>query len=196
MMANPKVSVVFGKKYMSKSFTLIEMLVTIGIVILIAAASGPALDQERNRANFNDAVQQIRDLISETQTYAFAPERNNASDYGLEMNFGSASTGDLDPNQYGIYARFSGGSSLIKTGKLQPVTISAPAPINIGSNILAMTFRTTDGVIGFRFPGSSQFLYYDSAGWINSSIQTQITLGGQTKTIEINNITGETEVAP
>jgi type II secretory pathway pseudopilin PulG len=192
---------------MSKSFTLIELMVTVGIVILIAALSGPALNVERNRSNLDAATQQIRDAIAQTQTYALAPERPEATGYvfvlnigSTDQNYGTPTSVILAQREYGIFVMVGTNRINIKRGKInQPVTISSNSTGYLDSNLFKIHFRTTDFVAG------CSNCYYDSSPpcvWSGSSstchgesayAELETTLGS-TKILKINKITGETEI--
>ncbi len=179
------------------------MLVTIGIVILIAAVSGPALDSERNRANLDSAVQQFRDLISQTQAYALAPESPDAQHYLLAINYGLNQQTFYGPtllkNEYGIYVVKNNWGTItnIKKGKvaaLSSISINSSSTGYIDPNqLFKIHFRTTDGIAG------CSRVYYETWGTTcsfatNSYAEISIGLGSQTKIIKVNKITGETEV--
>lgn len=196
---------------MKKAFTIIELMVTVVIVVLIAAASGPALKSSRDRSNLDSAANQIRDLISQTQSYALAPERNIANGYVLVINdgmfnggaenYGSPTQTALSPGNYGIFS-IEGATTrnLIKQGTLSilPTYDSSQGtgyqdPTT--TNLFKINFRTLDGAAGCIN------IYYTDSGWSTSTcnpsvtyVALKITAGGLYKEVKINKITGETEI--
>jgi len=150
---------------MHKAFTLIELMVVTAIIAFLAAISGPALSPEINRANLNAASTQIRDLISETQTYAMGPEQKNQSDYLLVLNFSSTSevspsTGpascpstqipNVDPRSYGIF-------SIAESNPLHtPGTVSLCGRNQIKSGLLQSTGITSYSIQNSPYPDSTK----------------------------------------
>ncbi len=152
---------------MHKAFTLIELIVVTAIIAFMAVISGPALSPEINRANLNAAATQIRDLVSETQTYAMGPEQQNQSDYLLVLNFSntaqvSPSTGPgptlcplspiyyVDPGSYGIF-------SIAESNPLHtPGTVSLCGRNQIKSGLLQSTGITSYSIQNSPYPDSTK----------------------------------------
>jgi len=194
---------------MRKSFTLIELMVTVGIVILIAAISGPALDSERNRANLNAAVTQIRDLISQTQTYALAPERSSADGYVLIIDNVAAGTkwgSSFNPGDYGIFSMEGSNRNLVKRGTIKQGTITITPTYDStqgtgyqDENFFKIHFRTADGVAGcagvyYDATGSASRVWNSSCKPSTNYAELTVTVNNNSKKVRINKITGETEI--
>lgn len=202
----------------SKSFTLIELLVTIGIVIVIAAASGPALDSERQRSNLDSAVKQIRDGINQTQTYAQAPESSDATDYAFVLNKNAENDASwnsvtIGPHEYAIFAMVPTDPTTVppttskilikKSGKIASsnitLTDNASSGYHDGSDLFKIHFRVPDGLAGCAS------VYYGDPLWnrgatCNYTVNpyAEITVASnasntQTKTIKIQKVSGEIE---
>lgn len=201
-----------NKIYMSKSFTLIELMVTIGIVILLTAVSVPALDLERNRTSLDAGAKQIRDSISHTQIYAFGPENPAATGYLYVLNIDSNSShsygsATLLPKEYVIFSMVGVTRSVVKRGKIDTTgTISfdnqasqGPGYYDDPNKLFKIHFRTSDGAAGCAG------VYYDTAGsaWGTSCVpdatknyaELTITLNNKSKKVRVHKVTGENEVS-
>lgn len=66
-----------------KSFSLIEMIVSIGIIILLAVAFTPGLTKHQQQIELEAAVQQIQNAVYETRSLAISP--NYISNAGRMM---------------------------------------------------------------------------------------------------------------
>lgn len=68
---------------MHKSFSLIEMIVAIGIIILLAVAFTPGLTKHQQQVELEAATQQIQNAVYETRSLAISP--NYISEDGAVM---------------------------------------------------------------------------------------------------------------
>jgi prepilin-type N-terminal cleavage/methylation domain-containing protein len=201
------IKIVRNSLKMKKAFTLIELVVVMGIIAFMAAISGPALGPEINRANLSAATTQIRDLVVQTQALAIAPENRSAVGYVLVLNlnssaisYGSPSAVTLQKYDYGIFSIIGADRNMVKTGH-----VSAPVDISCGpsacggyldSNMaFKINFRTSDYAAG------CSNVYYDTpwgstCGYSGANNYIEITVTGktQTKLVRINKITGQTEI--
>lgn len=199
---------------MKKSFTLVEILVTVGIIVLLAAAAGPALKIHQDKANLDNAVTKIKDGILETQNYAFAPERTdpNLTGYIFVLNMssspqdyyvGSGGT-TLHPRSFGIFAMVGGTRPVIKTVSLGiPVDLSSSAPAGYGTPgqlkihfaVKGLTIQVEDGTAGCAG------IYYDNTtNWDTTCapggdyVQIDVSYANRTKRIRVQKITGQIEI--
>lgn len=225
---------------MNRAFTLIELIVVTAIISFMAVISGPALSPELNRANLNAASTQIRDLITQTQTFAIGPEKEGQSDYLLVLNFGTGThepdngsgtcfvppnpDNNLAPGTYGIYSIAETnpphtpetaspcGRVLIKTktGKLQSSGITSYSinyPLNAVS-VFKVHFRTSDYFAGFGGMYSDYSCPFGTLDPCQDTWESLWNRGGtasdyaeivikgknQTKFVQVNKVTGETEI--
>lgn len=171
---------------MRKSFTLIELVVTVGILIIIAGASIPALFYHQKRAKLEETTTQIKDAILSAQNLAFAPGDVSVKVYSIYFNLGGPG-----PRQFGIYqtVQDSGpvpvpGSTVSNLPGANILTITPSATIQDSSNVNIL-YRVSDKAVGFN--DNNQF---------NDTVPLEITLsqGGQTRIIRIQNMTGAVSV--
>jgi len=201
---------------MKKSFTLVELLVTIGIIVLLATASLIPLKTHQDKAHLDAAVTQIKDAISKTQNYAFAPEQEDISGYAFVLNI-SENNQDyygttLEPRSYGIFTLAPSGSLVPATRTLvNSSLIKIPVQLQVpqgcysfyGTDLFQIFFRLGDGIAGCScIPDYGYLRYYDAP---DPSFWTACTIGGdytditisyanRQKRIRINKISGQLEV--
>src|SRR4030043_1508391 len=71
---------IIGKK---KSFTLVEMLVTIFILVVMLGVASVSLSTGRGSSTVSSQADEIIGLVDERKSFAYGPERERASDYVL-----------------------------------------------------------------------------------------------------------------
>lgn len=69
-----------------KSFTLIEMLVTIAIITIITATSVAGLKGYKTRSYFNEAVSQVHGEVLKAQSLALASGKADATGYKVTFS--------------------------------------------------------------------------------------------------------------
>ena len=207
-----------SREYNRKSFTLIEMIVTISILVVIVGASMPALFVQKKRTKLDDATTQLKDAILSTQNFAFAPDAVDISDYVIAINRTSSSV-DFDYD-------FSGGSVLStiparsfviysvskKLSLLGYVSPSVGSKISSGTlpDTVFLNFTPAIDMINYRVSDKAagfNLMYYNyscpsgatdncKTDWNNlwsgtdGNARIILTESGATRTIKINNTTG------
>jgi prepilin-type N-terminal cleavage/methylation domain-containing protein len=85
---------------MTKGMTLIELVVTIGIVSLLLVAGIPSYNHFKDVNNLNQAADDVRSAILDTQSFAMSPEQSKVTIYdGYSIEF-FADTSDYKIYQY------------------------------------------------------------------------------------------------
>lgn len=67
-----------------RGFTLIELMISTGVILMMLAVTLPAFIAFQRRQSLAIAAQQIRDVILETQNYALAPRGADEEDGGKD----------------------------------------------------------------------------------------------------------------
>lgn len=70
---------------MKRSFTLIELVVTVGIITMITLFSLPSISKYGKRAEFSQKMEEVKQLIEQTQLYSKSPEKG-FTQYQLHVN--------------------------------------------------------------------------------------------------------------
>jgi len=195
-----------------KSFTLIEMLVTIGILVIILGVSTISLGVGQGSSNVSSQANEIIGLVDELKSFAYGPERERAAHYVLIIqrydseatycnNGLSSDPNKLKKNMYMICARddknmpspisvtaLNTGFSRVRAGSLSPdltITASGFGPggaFPMGWPIV-INIRTYDGQIGYRER------YCDTNSYCGTPTMT-LNQGGVSKTLTLNSILG------
>jgi prepilin-type N-terminal cleavage/methylation domain-containing protein len=157
-------------------YTLIELLVTLSIMALLAAAVAPGISQARRGLEIDQSAQIIKEKLIETQGLALSPPSDNAGaiQYGLQL------TG-VNPVQYRIIRQFPNGTitDFSTGGQIPNVKLDSPA---IGPE------ATIWFVIGNRPTIIS------SQSGSNAIIKLSSQNGSGQRTITTNKITGAIDV--
>ena len=198
---------------MKKSFTLVELLVTIGIIILLTTASLIPVKIHQDKANLDAAVIQIKSAVLKTQNYAFAPEREDIGGYAFVLNTSQDNQNyygtTIEPRSYGIFALPKSGGLNPPTRPLVNPTSLINIPVNLESfpsyyspsDLFQIIFRAGDGVAGCDTGGSLR--YYDNdtlwplcvAGGVSDDYAyITISYANREKRIRINKISGQMEI--
>lgn len=179
------------------SFTLIEMLVTVMIVVIITAASVVSLGAAKKATNSTTGADEVKSLIDELKSYSTGPEREKATYYILIIKTSSGSTSycnnhSISQNQYLICATTSkaiptdlnGGFYRVRADHLQSEVDLTP------SGVIIYSIRTNDGQMGY-YSGTS-FYFPETAGFSNADQTIGVTKDNFTKNVIINPFTGTT----
>lgn len=175
----------------SRSFTLIEVMVTVMIIALLAVSGTMALKKHQDRTSLDTAVSQLKNALLETQSYAFAPLDATHTDYIFEV--------DLNTKIYKIFSRGSSEVEIKRNTIPSYVGLSSNSTGYVSSNntIFRIYFRTKDGTAGCSDPPK----YYNDSNFgttcvfsTNNYAEISVTYSGQSKTIKIQKITGEIEI--
>lgn len=199
---------------MKKSFTLIELAVAVAILIFIAAISAPSLNLDRKRMMLDSSVKELRDVITQTQTYAFAPENPDAENYVFVLNLKGSDqtyqhTVNLEKNHYAMLSVMKNWTvfKVIKQGEIKtPITIEDKSSPNTGfvdnDKFFKIHFRVMDGLAGC-FTATSKSCYIGDTGcdWKGADCngqnlyeEIQLSLDKYNKKLKINKLTGQTEI--
>lgn len=81
--SNPKAKICKFVPIRDKGMTLIELLVSIGIVVLLLVIGVPAYRHYSYVNDLNQAAQDVKNAILETQSYALAPEENKPQEVDI-----------------------------------------------------------------------------------------------------------------
>lgn len=204
---------------MKKSFTLIELMVAVGILILIAASAAPSLSKERQRMNMDAVTKQVQDAIIQTQNYALAPQDPAAKHYYFILQLGSNSFHGIPigSHEYAIIWSDKAGTAfkLVKKGQLSSsVKISSVDNANDGyytstEKLFKIQFRVPDALAGCSmcyfdspFPCEWAQKTHTVTGVIhagcdastNPFAELQFKAGNQDKKVRVNKMTGITEM--
>lgn len=88
----------------SKSFTLIELLITIFIIVFLLVLSIPLLRQFRQRTDLKMAALEIQSTILEAKSYAMAPPKEAKGIQSYSFKFGDQNDPILpNPSSYAIF---------------------------------------------------------------------------------------------
>jgi len=169
-----------SREYNRKSFTLIEMIVTISILVVIVGASMPALFVQKKRAKLDDATTQLKDAILSTQNYAMAPGAVDIKEYALVIDKNAS------PVDYKIYSYNKDNPSIrteIKNGIL-PSTVVVTSTSPFEGNPLTIYYRTKDYNVSFNG------IYYGEADFDSSNLTITLSESGVSRRIIIQNTTG------
>lgn len=85
---------------MSKGMTLIELVVTIGIISLLLVAGIPSYNHFTNVNNLNQAVDDVKSAILDTQNFAMSPQSDKETQYD---SYSIIISDDSSDNKYNIY---------------------------------------------------------------------------------------------
>lgn len=91
---------------MQRGVTLIELLVTIAIIILLLAGGVPAYRQYGYVNDLNQAAQDVKNAILETQSFALAPPGDTSAGFkasDFTIYFSSIDSGLFKKNHYYIF---------------------------------------------------------------------------------------------
>jgi len=113
----------------SRAFTLIEVMVTVGIVVLMASLALPNLAGFKKRQSLERTALEFRNKLLEAQAFSLAPRRPDTDIIGYAFGF-SRATG-----QYGIAKVSSRPRSAITnlTNDLQLIEVlSLPSGVSFG----------------------------------------------------------------
>lgn len=103
---------------MKKAFTIIELLVTVGIIALLTAFMIPAFNNLGDREELDNEANRLAGLIIETRSYAQSPRTSGLSSYTVTVN--------KDTNDFLIKE----GGTVINAGKITPdISLDASATI-------------------------------------------------------------------
>lgn len=187
-----------NRRVLVRGFTLIELIVSISILAVIAAASIPALFVHQKRAQLDEVKTQLKDVILSTQNYAMAPGAIDIKEYVLVINksssavpynHGNIST-TIPAKNFRIYSFTTANPSVgavISNGVFSSdVAITTNAPFN--GNPSTISYRTKDYAVSF------DGIYPDETGFNSSNLVITLTESGQSRNIKIQNTTGAVSV--
>ena len=194
---------------MKKSFSLVELTITISIMVMLTAAMGPALLSSQKQADIDSVSKEIRNGVINTQSLAFAPEPGPSGYYPTDYVFFLNLTGSTVPVgtiNIPAYSYVILGQNPSHSWQARAQTINAlpaysfpasnPSACYHNANFFTIYFRVPDGTAG-----RSNYYYEDTANWNwgdcykdGDYVELTITVAGKTKLLKINTITGETEL--
>src|SRR3989344_441684 len=95
-------------------YSLIEMMVVLGVIVMIGIVSLPNIFSQNERASLDSSAQMIRQVIIDAYTRSLAPTRNDESRTGqiYQVAFGNFITGQ--PKQQGEFFEVSGNTGTNK----------------------------------------------------------------------------------
>lgn len=200
-----------------KSFTLVEILVTLLVIIVVGAAGSMAYKAQQDRVNIDSDLELFRSAILKTQnlaltrssqTYKYYVLVVNKSGAPANFNVGNPSTPATCIDLYcftvkkstmSIFALNDINSEVAVRDSEQKfpeqTTLASSSPINTNyqNSFFIIYFRANDGAPGF------ERIFYDSTDqtawnslWGSPPDYADLTLSsaGITKSIEINKVTG------
>ena len=167
------------KKYY-KAFTLIEILVTIGIIALLLAAAVPSFNKYGRSNEFYQVAQTLKSAIETTQNYALAPrvEKKEGVDiYGILITGSGSDVGF----QYQIY---EGDTNTIIETK------------NFSNDILTITKPIGTKIdIKFSISEKGKIISPDNISDIIMQLTNpDSTASGNKLNIDIKTLTGDVEI--
>jgi prepilin-type N-terminal cleavage/methylation domain-containing protein len=160
-------------------YTLIELMVSIGILALLAAITAPAIGKAKQAQELQQATLGFKAKIIEMQSIALSPPlgNNGIQYYGLKI--------DNSPFSYQPY----------KT-KCLPISSTCPATVNSTTATSFSTVKTDltgSEYIWFKVSNNPEVTFTNS---VNPNWQGKLNLSNNTETrqITINSITGAVDV--
>lgn len=177
-----------------KAFTLIEMLVTITIVVIIAASSVISLGMAKKNTSSTTGADELKSLIEELKSFAAGPERELASHYILIVWTSASGSGTyckgntITQNQYIICATTKETPTNLTTDFNRVRADRLPSGIVFAgpSNPIVYTVRALDGQMGY----GSTLLYPESVGFVSTEQSITITKDEFSSIVEINPLLG------
>ncbi|HUC01489.1 MAG TPA: type II secretion system protein [Candidatus Paceibacterota bacterium] len=140
---------------MRKGFTLIELIVVVGIMLAVSAVVFSNLAGERTEADLTATTQQVTTLLREAQTDAMTQENNSqAVDAAWGVHFSNATaTAPFYALFTGSYSQSSTVSSypLLSTVAYQTSTLPAGATLDVIFSPVT-GFPSASATIGFYMP--------------------------------------------
>lgn len=110
----------------SKSFTLVELVVTIGIVVMVASFVIPKLGDSRGKRSLERTAIELRNKLLEAQALALAPRVTDTKliGYGFVINIDSGSYGIvlIATSPRTVVSQIEGSSVMIESAKLPAST--------------------------------------------------------------------------
>ncbi|MCL5795050.1 MAG: prepilin-type N-terminal cleavage/methylation domain-containing protein [Patescibacteria group bacterium] len=117
---------------MTKGMTLIELVVTIGIVMLLLLAGIPSYNHFANVNNLNQAADDVKSAILDTQSLALSPQENLNEAVPDQYDGYIIEFSNTSPEYY-IYQVKINSDPLVKNS--MPVKVfSLPTGINFGNS--------------------------------------------------------------
>ncbi|MBI3261443.1 prepilin-type N-terminal cleavage/methylation domain-containing protein [Candidatus Berkelbacteria bacterium] len=111
----------------SKAFTLVELMVTVGIIVLTASLALPNLAGFKKRQSLERTALEFRNKLLEAQTFSLAPRRPDVDVFGYAFGFAPAT------GQYGIAKVSSRPRSTITNLANDPEVLTLPSGVSFGS---------------------------------------------------------------
>ena len=184
---------VTGKK---KAFTLIEMLVTTGIILVISTTAVLGFKPATGTTAVVNGAQEIKSLVEELQSFAVGPERERATHYILIIqNSGTGNYCNNSLDSTGIFKQYMICATTLKditnanldtdfnrviAGHLETNVGLNSSDITAFNNAYIINARTYDSQLGFNL------LYKDSTPPSLDSGNITVSSGTLTKQVNIN----------
>lgn len=188
---------------MKKSFTLIELMVVIGLVVLLTAASVAGISASRNRRQVKTTAEKVKSFLMEARSRAMNPDDTSFGVTGIGVRVYPSTSSDVSkiktfkivsgiPNSEVSEFKFSKGidvgpgdnssgvSSINNKGNMKCDPINCINPV-----FYFFTFEANSAATLGQIKDSGT----DSDG-NKTPIFITVTDGSQTYTLKMNNITG------
>ncbi|MFH1423365.1 MAG: hypothetical protein ABIG29_00170 [Candidatus Nealsonbacteria bacterium] len=155
-----------------KSFTIVELLIIIGILIILTAATVPSFNLFQKESDLNNSVEQIINILRFAQNKTLASE--GSARWGVY--FSTA----ISPHQYTLFQGTSYALRVVSFDEVHqlPKSVEIEA-INLADAGTEIVFKkvtgTTEqfGTISLRLitnPASQKSLYIESSGQVSASL--------------------------
>ncbi|MFY9484139.1 MAG: prepilin-type N-terminal cleavage/methylation domain-containing protein [Patescibacteria group bacterium] len=172
----------------SKAFTLVELMVTVGIVVLVASLALPNLADFKKQQSLKRTVLELRNKLLEAQTFSLAPRRDDADLLGYAFGFLPAT------GKYGIAKVSSRPRSTITNLTDDPQLIEVsnlPSGVFFGSPSATAGpwLATSAGIfqVDFLIGGRAKAEAVSGSGFLRSgTISIPLTKDGATIVIKVS----------
>lgn len=193
------------KNSFTKGLTLIELLISMGIIVLLLAAGIPAYSNFKNSNDLDQAAEDVKSAILETQNLAMAPDESKSSTVKISgseyaantylISFGNGNWWRSSGSGWPTYSYSCNGAQPNNYGIYLASEVLYPQP---DANYLVKSFILPSGItfdnckmIQYSIPQAGKIVY---PGTSNAVITIKSSKTGKSKTVTVNYQTGQVTI--